>query len=685
MKCKRLVVDTAAFVKNVPLWEYGEELYSLPEVIEEIRDKQTRQRLEAMPVAIKMRQPQAHSVRFVNEFSKKTGDYASLSLADIKVLALTYELEVEVQGGSEHLCSEPQRIITEGAAKKTSKSSVKLAEGFYHPAAQREENIAISTSNSLPWSLSSDAADSECNQLESSLPNSASGALQRHIRRWHLMLMNNFLEEYSYISGHILTGSDFLLYSTFEEEYLQFCPLKTHPDLNICEGSDIQSENNVSPLYSTFFHLKRWASHIMSFSKEERKLYPHSTQSVEELLQNFEKRGRQRDEKESLYSVQKDEEGTAQSKQKDERSTQSEQKDEEGTTQSEEKDKEGTTQSEEKDKEGTAQSEEKDEKGSTFSVQKDEGSRWSVQKDDSLLPSDLKDIKMFSQLDQKADEEFSGLDPLEPTPVDLSSLSLLEHTVAENCSEDENNEEELVGSHLAEEGEDQEEHEEDNDNLDDGSDDEGWITPSNIKKHKIKNSDFVNADELQDDVQVACITADFAVQNVLKHIGLPIIGVDGKFIRHLRTYILRCYACFRTTSVMTKIFCPHCGNKTLKKASVTVNPDGTQKIWINTKRPINIKGTKYSLPTPKGGKHGRNPILVEDQREAKRFSSKMSWNKINPLHEDYNPDQMPFAVRDVYSRAAQLGYIAGKNHHHYYWERKNPNQPMRRTGKKKGK
>nr|XP_053652931.1 RNA-binding protein NOB1-like isoform X2 [Cherax quadricarinatus] len=527
MKCKRLVVDTAAFVKNVPLWEYGEELYSLPEVIEEIRDKQTRQRLEAMPVAIKMRQPQAHSVRFVNEFSKKTGDYASLSLADIKVLALTYELEVEVQGGSEHLCSEPQRIITEGAAKKTSKSSVKLAEGFYHPAAQ--------------------------------------------------------------------------------------------------------------------------------------------------------------DEKESLYSVQKDEEGTAQSKQKDERSTQSEQKDEEGTTQSEEKDKEGTTQSEEKDKEGTAQSEEKDEKGSTFSVQKDEGSRWSVQKDDSLLPSDLKDIKMFSQLDQKADEEFSGLDPLEPTPVDLSSLSLLEHTVAENCSEDENNEEELVGSHLAEEGEDQEEHEEDNDNLDDGSDDEGWITPSNIKKHKIKNSDFVNADELQDDVQVACITADFAVQNVLKHIGLPIIGVDGKFIRHLRTYILRCYACFRTTSVMTKIFCPHCGNKTLKKVSVTVNPDGTQKIWINTKRPINIKGTKYSLPTPKGGKHGRNPILVEDQREAKRFSSKMSWNKINPLHEDYNPDQMPFAVRDVYSRAAQLGYIAGKNHHHYYWERKNPNQPMRRTGKKKGK
>lgn len=45
-------------------------------------------------------------------------------------------------------------------------------------------------------------------------------------------------------------------------------------------------------------------------------------------------------------------------------------------------------------------------------------------------------------------------------------------------------------------------------------------------------------------------------------------------------------------------------------------------------------------------------------------------------------DQTPFAVRDVYSRAAQLGYIGGKNHYHFYWEKRNPNEPQRRTGKK---
>lgn len=42
----------------------------------------------------------------MTEFSKKTGDYPSLSATDIKVLALTYQLEVE-HVGSDHLKTEP--------------------------------------------------------------------------------------------------------------------------------------------------------------------------------------------------------------------------------------------------------------------------------------------------------------------------------------------------------------------------------------------------------------------------------------------------------------------------------------------------------------------------------------------------------------------------------------------------
>lgn len=46
-------------------------------------------------------------VSSVTEFSKKTGDYPSLSATDIKVLALTYQLELE-HVGSRHLKKEPE-------------------------------------------------------------------------------------------------------------------------------------------------------------------------------------------------------------------------------------------------------------------------------------------------------------------------------------------------------------------------------------------------------------------------------------------------------------------------------------------------------------------------------------------------------------------------------------------------
>lgn len=46
----------------------------------------------------------------VTEFAKKTGDYPSLSATDIKVLALTYQLETE-NVGTDHLKKEPEKKV----------------------------------------------------------------------------------------------------------------------------------------------------------------------------------------------------------------------------------------------------------------------------------------------------------------------------------------------------------------------------------------------------------------------------------------------------------------------------------------------------------------------------------------------------------------------------------------------
>lgn len=48
----------------------------------------------------------------VTEFSKKTGNYPSLSATDIQVLALTYQLEAEFVGVS-HLKQEPEKVNQE--------------------------------------------------------------------------------------------------------------------------------------------------------------------------------------------------------------------------------------------------------------------------------------------------------------------------------------------------------------------------------------------------------------------------------------------------------------------------------------------------------------------------------------------------------------------------------------------
>ncbi|NXU67648.1 NOB1 protein, partial [Horornis vulcanius] len=107
---------------------------------------------------------------------------------------------------------------------------------------------------------------------------------------------------------------------------------------------------------------------------------------------------------------------------------------------------------------------------------------------------------------------------------------------------------------------------------DEESDDEGWITPSNLKQAQ---QDMGQCDTAPVSVQVGCVTTDFAMQNVLLQMGLHVLAVNGMLIRQARSYILRCHGCFRTTSDMTKVFCPHCGNKTLKKVAVSVSDDGS--------------------------------------------------------------------------------------------------------------
>ena len=183
----------------------------------------------------------------------------------------------------------------------------------------------------------------------------------------------------------------------------------------------------------------------------------------------------------------------------------------------------------------------------------------------------------------------------------------------------------------------------------------GWITPAKLRE-------LNRNQECGPPVKVACITRDFAMQNVLKKMEMNIVSVDGKLIRSVRSYVLRCHACYEVTKITTKVFCPKCGNKTLKRVPVELAEDGTMKMFFSRNpKVLSRKGLKPSIPLPRGGKHANNPILVEDQRVPQNRLPRKALAKTDVWAENYECEVSPFAPTDVDSRAFRLGIRASSN------------------------
>merc|ERR1712168_362700 len=131
-----LVADSAAFLRNVDLQNLSQRIFTIKEVVGEIRDSATKQRLAVLPYDLNFRTPSAESIQFVTEFSKKTGDYKALSAVDIRVIALSYQLEKEF-GDASRIESEPTRKAA--VVDKTSIRSDKEISGFYVESRKQKE------------------------------------------------------------------------------------------------------------------------------------------------------------------------------------------------------------------------------------------------------------------------------------------------------------------------------------------------------------------------------------------------------------------------------------------------------------------------------------------------------------------------------------------------------------------
>ncbi|XP_035991667.1 RNA-binding protein NOB1 [Fundulus heteroclitus] len=471
---EHVVADAGAFLKQAPLQEFGQNIYTLREVLDEIRDRATRRSLAFLPYQLTFKEPHPEHIRTVTEFSKKTGDYPSLSATDIKVLALTYQLELE-HVGSQHLKTEPQLKVNIQSTQRHPEAPVNIA-GFH-----------------LPSKRSAEAQN----------------------------------------------------------------PGPTQTDTDRSGQSD------------RFNSFQFWRDPLPCIQKD-----------LLDLL------------------------GPTESVKTDRRQT------------------------------DTQASCETAELFNSFQFWRDP------------LPSIDDDLLALLDVGGASPSTAEGAGP----------------AAAEDQSDDEDKENEP--------NEEEEEEEEG------GSG--GWITPSNIRQVKMQSADWTEAA----DVRVGCLTTDFAMQNVLIQMGLHVLSVNGLVIKQARNYVLRCHACFKTTSNMNKFFCPHCGNPTLKKLAVTIGADGGVLMHFS-KNPkvLNPRGQRHSLPLPRGGKHASNPQLVEDQRFPQQRLSRKARQKTDVFDPDYLAGTAPFCQNDVYSRAANLQIRDGQSGGGR--RRANPNAARRKFVKKK--
>ncbi|KAJ1648436.1 20S-pre-rRNA D-site endonuclease nob1 [Coemansia asiatica] len=223
-----------------------------------------------------------------------------------------------------------------------------------------------------------------------------------------------------------------------------------------------------------------------------------------------------------------------------------------------------------------------------------------------------------------------------------------------------------------------------------------WITPRNVKQHMASTAmgmKQTSANESKLAMKVACVTSDFAMQNVMLKMGIRLVTPDGISVTRLYTWVLRCHACGRLTGNMNKQFCPSCGHATLKRCSVSTGANGRLQVHLKTNYVYNLRGTIYSMPKPRGGHHTTKDVITRaddkaylraiNYKEHMEAKSNAGLGGVNSL---FDPDFIPglmtgnlLADNNGYGVATDARGMPMVTRN-----RKNPNA-IKRTGNRKNK
>lgn len=603
-KYHAVIVDSGAIIKHTgfsTLHNTARRYVTTQGVIDEIRDSKARSHLESLPFELEVREPSSDGLARMVEFSKKTGDYASLSAVDMRILALLYDLEKEGCKSIVHIRTEPKRaligrvtVLNKGDKEEESatdrgdiKSEVVSSEpvltesgaSFFEGEIevpeteediQQDEEVALASS---PSSKQNKSWAALVNHTEASKPIFSTDSKDIPVATMAMAAtfgsMNLASAKQETDEGSDLGG--------------QFSDAEDDESLEILIADESDSSDDEGDEYASIGD---------DFSDEECDIYILDPEEVEER-----KKYHSVESSSSVTSIENelDMEFPSLSAAL--------------TIPYEGSDDEG-------DK-GEVGNEEKLKRAEEEEKRKREASLQPVSKSGKLYNS----FRGYKDL-VKAD----GVQLISKKKEETTQTKSVSFNFAPSTNNDQDKQKSFQSRVIGGSGFSGQSAEVDDDGL-------GWITSgkdiasmkamgtldpfgggSNSSQMKKPNENLPPKSS-----RAACATTDFAMQNVILQMNLELLTVDGVKVRKLKSWVTRCAACYKiytgSDNDGRRLFCDKCGSASLQRIAASVDgKNGRLKLHLKKNFKSKTRGTQFALPKPgTNNKYMGDILLSEDQ------------------------------------------------------------------------
>lgn len=570
-----LVIDSGPIIRLTGscLAKRAKQFFTVPAVLQEIRDAKARQHLESLPFTLIPREASHEGIRAVVEFARQTGDYNSLSSVDIQVLGLLYDLEREgCCGDVSHIRTTPKRTV--GLGKFESLNGTTILDEKKYIVEEDEDNDEADDNEALNPLQSSFAIDSIVNdETKEGDKITTIGAV--HPKSWAALLNPTAAASTFTSAPPVAVPKETARVSFSKVEILSVSDDGQFDDDFGGQFSDAEGEDDQNSFESTSD--EECDAYILDPDEFDNLKLAESDERLKTELQSEFPR--------LAASLIVPSEGS----------------DDEGG--------DGPTENDEARGNDLYKAEEERKLRSLQPLSKSGKLYNSFTKyEDLMKPKPSKGIS-FVRHQEDAPKHFAA--------------------TAANSNEkhgDKNQSRIIGGMGFAGQGDD----------VDDDGEGwitttkdissmkaVGALDPSRNLTGLDENTVATNQPQGPSMCQrAACTTTDFAMQNVILQMNLELLSVDGVKVRKLKNWVTRCGACFTVYTnsdnpgpLGKRLFCERCGSDMMQRIAASIDgKSGRLRLHLSKKYKHNLRGTKFSLPKPGSGNRFHGDLLLrEDQ------------------------------------------------------------------------